>query len=359
MGKAALIAVSLVACATYAHAQQHESDAAQAFPSRPVRLIVANSSGSAPEVVGRLVGGKIADARFPVRPVRMIVGNGPGSAPDVVARLLGAKLTEAWGQSVVIDNRTGATGLIAVETLAKSAPDGHTMFLSTMTQLISTLMYERYPLATDFEPVTLVGTTPFVIVVNSALPVKSIADWVAYAKARQGQLLYGSGGQWGSSHLCLESFNAMTGLKMTHVPYKSTTTVLADLISGQIHVYCPAAPSLPAFTQGGRVRALGVTYQHTTKLVPGVPPVADTVPGFELLGWYGMNLPLRTPKEIVSRVNTDINTALKDPELQEKLLAVGAEASGTTPADFGAFLNSQTQHWRKLLKETGATAPKR
>jgi tripartite-type tricarboxylate transporter receptor subunit TctC len=296
--------------------------------------------------------------QFPARPVRMIVANGPGSAPDVVARLLGAKLSEAWGQSVVIDNRTGATGLIAVETLAKSAPDGHTMFLSTMTQLISTLMYQRYPLASDFEPVSLVGTTPFVIVVNTSLPVKTMADWIAYAKARQGQLLYGSGGQWGSSHLCIEQLNQMTGLKMTHVPYKSTTTTLADLIAGQIQVYCPAAPSMPAFMASGRVRALGVTYKQPTKLVPGVPPISDTVPGFELLGWYGMNLPLRTPKDVIARVNADINKALKDPELQEKLVAVGAEAAGSSPSEFGAFLRSQSQHWQKLLKETGGIQPK-
>jgi tripartite-type tricarboxylate transporter receptor subunit TctC len=301
---------------------------------------------------------RAAGAQFPIRPVRMIVANGPGSAPDVVARLLGAKLSEAWGQSVVIDNRTGATGLIAVETLAKSAPDGYTMFLSTMTQLISTLMYQRYPLATDFEPVTLVGTTPFVIVVPTSLPVKNMAEWIAYAKARQGQLLYGSGGQWGSSHLCMESLNSMTGVRMTHVPYKSTTTTLTDLIGGQIHVYCPAAPSLPAFMQGGRVRALGVTYKQPTKLVPGVPPVSDTVPGFELLGWYGMNLPLHTPQPIVARVNADIVKALKDPDLQEKLFAVGAEASGSTASEFGAFLKSQADYWRKLLKESGAIAPK-
>jgi tripartite-type tricarboxylate transporter receptor subunit TctC len=288
----------------------------------------------------------------------MIVGNGPGSAPDVIARLLGAKLTEIWGQSVVIDNRTGATGLIAIETLVKSPPDGHTMFLSTMTQLISTLMYQRLQLATETEAVTLVGTTPFALVVNSSLPVKSIAEWIAYAKERQGKLLYGSGGQWGSSHLCLESFNALTGLKMTHVPYKSTTTTLADLISGQIHIYCPAAPSLPAFTGGGRIRVLGVTYKQPTKLVPGVPPVSDTVPGFELLGWYGMNLPPKTPKNIVNRVSADVVKALKDPEVQEKMFTVGAEAAGNSPADFSAFLRSQTEHWRKLLKESGAIQPK-
>ena len=296
--------------------------------------------------------------QFPTRPVRMIVGNGPGSAPDTVARLLGAKLADTWGQSVVVDNRTGATGLIAVETMTKSAADGHTMALTTMTQLISTLMYQRLQLATETEAVALVGTTPFVIVVNNNLPVKNIAEWIAYAKARQGQLLFGSGGQWGSSHLCLESFNAMTGLKMTHVPYKSTVTVLADLIAGQIHVYCPAAPSLPSFTQAGRIRTLGVTYRQPTKLVPGVPPVSDTVPGFELLGWYGMNLPPRTPKDIVSRVSADIGKALRDPELQEKLFAVGAEAAGNSPGEFGTFLKSQTEHWRKLLKESGAIQPK-
>jgi tripartite-type tricarboxylate transporter receptor subunit TctC len=296
--------------------------------------------------------------QFPTRPVRMIVANGPGSAPDVIARLLGAKLTDLWGQPVVIDNRTGATGLIAIETLVKSAPDGHTMFLSTMTQLISTLMYQRLQLATETEGVTLVGTTPFALVVNASLPVKSVAEWIAYAKARQGQLLYGSGGQWGSSHLCIESFNAMTGLKMTHVPYKSTATTLADLISGQIHIYCPAAPSLPAFTAGGRIRVLGVTYKQPTKLVPGVPPVSDTVPGFELLGWYGMNLPPKTPKDIVARINADVVKALKDTELQEKMIAVGAEAAGTSPADFLKFLQGQTEHWRKLLKESGAIQPK-
>ena len=150
----------------------------------------------------------------------------------------------------------------------------------------------------------------------------------------------------------------MTGLKMTHVPYKSTTTVLTDLVAGSIHVYCPAAPSLPQFTQAGRVRVLGVTYKQPTKLVPGVPPVSDTVPGFELLGWYGMNVPPKTPKEVVARINADIVKALKDPELQEKMFAVGAEAAGNSPADFAAFLRSQTDHWRKLLKETGAIQPK-
>ena len=295
---------------------------------------------------------------YPARPVRMIVANGPGSAPDVVARLLGAKLAESWGQNVVIDNRPGATGLIAAETLARSAPDGHTLFLSTMTQLISTLMYQRHMLATEFAPVTLVGTTPFALVVSTSLPVKSIAEWIAYAKARPGQLLFGSGGQWGSSHLCIESFNAMTGLKLTHVPYTNTAATLADLIGGNIHIYCPAVPSLPVFVASGRVRPLGVTYQKPTKLAPGLPPVSDTLPGFELLGWYGMNVPLRTPPEIVARINAELVKALKNPELQERMFTVGAEAVGSSPAEFAAFLQKQTEHWAKVLRDSGARTEK-
>ncbi len=291
---------------------------------------------------------------YPARPVRMIVANGPGSAPDVIARLLGAKLAESWGQNVVIDNRPGATGLIAVELLARSAPDGHTMFLSTMTQLISTLMYQRYLLGSDLAPVTLVGTTPFAIVVSSSLPVKTISEWIAYAKARPGQLLFGSGGQWGSSHLCIEKLNAMAGLKLTHVPYANTATTLADLVGGNIHVYCPAVPSLPAFMASGRVRPLGVTYQKPTKLAPGLSPVSDTLPGFELLGWYGMNVALRTPPEIISRINAELVKALKNPELQERMFTVGAEAVGSTPAEFAAFLKKDTDHWTRVLRDSGA-----
>jgi len=291
---------------------------------------------------------------YPVRPVRMIVANGPGSAPDVIARLLGAKLAESWGQPIIVDNRPGATGLIAVELLAKSAPDGHTLFLSTMTQLIAMLMYQKYLLATELGAVTLVGTTPFAIVVAASTPVKSISDWIAYAKARPGQLLFGSGGNWGSSHLCMESFNALAGLKMTHVPYANTGAAFNDLIGGNIHTYCPAVPGTAAYTQAGRVRALGVTYQKPTKLMPGIPPVSDTVPGFELLGWYGMNVPLKTPPNIINKINAELVKVLKDPQLQERMFVVGAEAEGSSPAEFTAFLKKNTDYWTKVLRESGA-----
>jgi tripartite-type tricarboxylate transporter receptor subunit TctC len=291
---------------------------------------------------------------YPTRPVRMIVANGPGSAPDVIARLLGAKLSESWNQPVIVDNRPGATGLIAVELLAKSAPDGYTMFLSTMTQLIAMLTYQRYMLDSQLAAVTLVGTTPFAIAVSASSPAKSIAEWIAYAKARPGQLLFGSGGNWGSSHLCMESLNAMTGIKMTHVPYANTSLAFNDLIGGNIHTYCPAVPGLVSYIQSGRLRALGVTYQKPTKLLPGVPPVSDTVPGFELLGWYGMNVPLKTPPNVINQINAELVKALKNPELQERMFVVGAEAVGSTPAEFTAFLKKNTEHWTKVLNDSGA-----
>lgn len=302
----------------------------------------------------QVTGASAATATYPARPVRMIVANGPGSAPDVIARLLSAKLADSWGQSIIVDNRPGATGLIAVELLAKSAPDGHTMFLSTMTQLIAMLMYQKYLLDSELAAVTLVGTTPFAIAVSGTGQIKSINDWIAYIKARPGQLNFGSGGTWGSSHLCIESLMAMTGIKMTHVPYANTAAAFNDIIGGNIFTYCPAAPGLGPYTSTGRIRALGVTYQKPTKLLPGVPPVSDTVPGFELLGWYGMNVPLKTPQPIINKINAELVKALKDPQLQERMLAAGAEAVGSTPQEFTAFLKKNTEHWTKVLKDSGA-----
>ena len=290
---------------------------------------------------------------FPTRPVRLIVSNLPGSAPDVVARLVAAALTEVWGQQIVIDNRAGATGLIAAELTARAAPDGYTLWLNTMTQLISTLQAQRHMLAKDYAAISLVASTPFVIVVNAGLPVKTLEDWIAYAKARPGKLIYGSAGQWGSSHLCMESINKLAGIEVVHVPYKGSTLVLQDIVAGRIEAYCPAAPSLPAFAQTGRVRALAVTYQKPTPLAPGLPPVADTLPGFELLGWYGMQAPLGTPKHVVAAINAALVKVLKQPELMERLNAIGAEAVGSTSEAHASFLQRETARWEKLLKEGG------
>jgi tripartite-type tricarboxylate transporter receptor subunit TctC len=300
---------------------------------------------------------KTISQAFPVRPVRLIVANAAGSAPDIVARMVGAKLGEWWGQQVVVDNRPGATGLIAADALAKAAPDGSTLFLPTATHLISTLQAHRNLLARDFAAVALVATTPFVVVVDAALPVKTFPEWIAYARARPGQLLYGSDGQWGSNHLCMDAVNTRAGLQLDHVPYKSSALVLQDLAGGRIHAYCPAAPLLPSILQLGKMRALAITYQKPTPLAPGVPPVSDTLPGFEMLGWYGLLAPLRTPPHLVSQINGAVVKVLRDPPLQEQMIRVGAEAGGSTPAEFATFLRNETQRWEKVLRE-GTTIPK-
>lgn len=289
-------------------------------------------------------------AEFPVKPVRIVVSTTAGSGPDVVARLIGNKLTEAWGQPIVVDARPGASGLIGAETTARSSADGHTMWLGTMTTLIGTLMHQRYRMAEEFAPVGLVATTASIFAVTASLPVNSVAELIAYAKARPGQLLYGSTGQGTTPHLCMESFSAMAGVKLEHVPYKASTGVLVDLMGGQVQVTCTSALSWQSL-KGGRARGLGVTTRARSVLAPELPPVADSLPGFEMLSWLGLLAPLGTPKETISIINSAVVKVLKTAEIQERLVGVGAEAAGGTPQEFAAFLRSESARWGKILRD--------
>ena len=282
----------------------------------------------------------------------MIVAATVGSGPDILARQLGNKLTEAWGQQVVVDPRAGATGLIGAEMVARAAADGYTLWMATLTQLISTTLHGRFAMATEFAPVGLVATTTFVIASSSAVPVKSIAELVEYAKARPGQLLYGSGGDGSTSHLCMEILRRMAGIDIVHVPYKGSVIALTDMMGGQVHLNCAAAPTLQAFLKSGRVRALAVTSAGRTPLAPGLPPVAEAVPGYELTGWYGLLAPAGTPRDIIAQLNAAVVKALENRELQERLLALGAEAASSTPAQFGAFLRKETARWEQVLRES-------
>lgn len=295
-----------------------------------------------------------ADAqKYPTRPIRMVTATTPGSGPDVIARLLANRLTEALGQQIVVDNRAGASGLIGAELVARAAPDGHTLWMATMTQLISTTLHQRFVMSKSFAPVGQVASTPFVIAVSTSLPVKTINELIAYSKARPGQVLYGSGGTGTTPHLCMELFKAMTGADLTHVPYRGSAIALTEMMGGLMHSTCAAAPTAASFVQGGKVRVLGVTTRAPTKLAPGAMPIHDSVPGYELVGWYGVLAPLDTPRDIIMRVNHEIANALKQPDVQERLLAVGAEAAHTSPADFGAFLQRETVRWTRVLKEAG------
>jgi len=299
------------------------------------------------------VSGVAQAQQYPSRPIRMITATTVGSGPDVIARLLATRLTESLGQQIVVDNRAGASGLIGAELVARAAPDGHTLWMATMTQLISTTLYQRFLMSKEFAPVGQVASTPFVIAVSAGLPVKSIAELVSYSKSRPGQILYGSGGQGTTPHLCMELFKSMTGADLVHVPYKGSVIALTDMMGGQMHSTCAAAPTTTSFVQSGKVRVLGVTTREPTRLAPGVAPIADSVPGYELVGWYGVLAPLHTPKNMVDRIHREMAQVLRAPELQERLIAVGAEAAPTTPAEFGAFLQRETVRWSKVLKEAG------
>jgi len=295
--------------------------------------------------------GTAANAAYPERPIRMIIAATAGSGPDILARQIGSKLTEAWGQQIVVDARPGATGVVGAEMVAKAAPDGYTLWFATMTQLIGTTMYQRYMMSKDFAPVGMVASTAFAIAVNSALPVSNIAELIAYAKARPGQLLYGSSGQGSTSHLCMEMFRSVTGINVTHIPYRGAVPSITDMMGGQVQLSCQAVPSLPIFEKTGRLRSLGVTTLTRTIIAPNVPPIAETVPGFEILGWYGMLAPLRTPKELINKINAAVLQALKTTEVQEKLIVLGAEAAGSSPEAYGVFLKKETDRWAKLLRE--------
>ena len=283
----------------------------------------------------------------------MVTPTAAGSGSDVVARIISGKLSEALGKQVVVDNRAGAAGMLAAELVARAAPDGYTLGMTTLTQLLATVLYQRLLMDREFLPVSRVGSTPFVIVTSPTLPVKSIADLIAYAKARPGQVLYASGGQGSTPHLCTEMFNSMAGVNLTHVPYKSSILAVTELGSGQVHVLCSALPTLHATLLIAKARALGVSTRNPSKLAPGMPTIAASLPGFEMDGWYGVVAPLGTPREIVSKLNTTFAQVLNNPEVQERLLGVGAEALPSTTTDFGAFLKSEVERWSKVIKNAG------
>lgn len=297
--------------------------------------------------------GEAPSTAYPAKPIRIIIATTVGSGPDILARQIGAKLTEAWGQQIVIDPRAGASGMIGAELTANAAPDGYTLWMATMSHVIATTMYNRLLLARDFSPVTQVASTPYVIAVNASVPVNTIAELIAYAKARPGQVLYGSAGQGSTPHLCIELFKSMTGTDLVHVPYRGAAPALTDLMAGHVQLSCVAAPAVQSFARSGKVRSIGVTTRQRTALAQDVPAIAETVAGYELVGWYGLLAPLGTPRAIVDKINSEIARALKTPEVQERLVSVGAEAVESNPRAFTQFLQRETVRWGKVLKDAG------
>ena len=300
-----------------------------------------------------MIGCHVLAQQFPSRPIRMVVSGVAGSGSDVVGRVIAPRLTEVMGQQVIVDNRSGASGLIAAELIARANPDGHTVWIVTMTQLISTTLYDRHHLSRDYVPVGMMGGTPFVIVVNSGLNVKTMAEFIALAKSKPGQMMYGSSGTGTSGHLCMELLQSMSGVKFVHVPYKGSTNALTDVIAGQMPSTCFAAPTMSLITGNQKVRVLATTTRTATALAPGLPTVAEAVPGYELNSWYGMLAPPGTPRAPINRINQDITRVVTEPATRERLLAVGMEATPSPPEAFGEFLKRETARWSKVLKEAG------
>lgn len=295
---------------------------------------------------------------YPAKPIRLLALSSPGSGPDIVGRLVGQRLTAAWGQQVVVDTRPGASGIIGAEIGAKAAPDGHTLTIITSQQAIVSGMYPKLPyrLARDFEPIVLMASTPFMLAVYPPLAAHSVEELIALLKSRPGQLRFGSGGAGSPPHLCAEIFKSMTGTQMMHVPYKGVTPAMFDTVSGEVQMVFSVIPAVLSTVKAGRLRALGVTSAKRTPLVPEVPTIGETVPGYEFIGWYSLVAPAHTPARVLDKINAEMVQALKTPEFQERFAALGAEPLGSTREEAGRFIRAQMEKMRAAVAASGAKA---
>ncbi len=298
-----------------------------------------------------------ADApQYPQRPIRIIALSSPASGPDIIGRLIGQKFTEAWGQQVIVDTRPGASGIIGAEIAAKSAPDGHTLVIVTSQAVIVSVMYEKLPfnLTKDFSPISMLGSTPFVLGVHPSLPVASVRELVEYAKTKPGELRYGSGGSGSPPHLSAEIFRSMTGINILHVPYKGVTPAMMDAVAGQVQIVFSVIPAILPTVKAGRLKALAITGANRSSLVPDLPTIAETVPGYEFIGWYGLFAPARVPPVILDKLNAAILNAIKTPEFRERLATLGAEPISSTQQGLADYLQLQTVKMRKAVLDSGA-----
>jgi tripartite-type tricarboxylate transporter receptor subunit TctC len=295
---------------------------------------------------------------FPSRPIRIIVSSAPGSGPDVIARLFAPALTAALGQSIVVDNRTGAGGNIGGELAAHAAADGYTLLMATANHAIGMSLYSKlnYDLLRDFSAISQLAATPYLLVVHPGSSAKSVTELIAAAKQRPGAVNYGSGGSGSPPHLATEVFSSMSGIRLTHVPYKGVTPALADLMAGRLELVFSAVPAALPLVKSGKLRALGISSAQRSALAPEVPVIRDAVPGYEVLGWYGLIAPARTPAPVVSRLHAAAVQGLQSDELRQRLLASGAEPLGTAPAQFAGVLRAEVARWQQAVRDSGARA---
>ena len=294
---------------------------------------------------------------YPSRQIRYVVPFPAGAITDILARLIGQKLNEAWGQQVIVENRTGATGTIGSDIVAKAPPDGYTMLGGTVaTHSISSSLYSKLPYhpLKDFVPVTRLATLPNVLVVHPSMPVRTVRQFAALAKTRPGDLRFGSGGSGTTQHLSGELFNMLVGTKLVHVPYKGGNLAMIDLIGGQIELGFENAPNCMPYIKGGKLRALGVTTMTRAAALPDVPPIADSVPGYEVTSWQGLFVPASTPAAIVTKLNTEVRRIFTLPDVRDRVVGLGAEVATTSPEAFVEFIRAEMTKWEKVIKVSGA-----
>ena len=306
-----------------------------------------------------LVPGPAAAQGWPSKPVKLVVPFAAGGATDVVARLLALKLTDAWGQSVIIENRTGAGGNIGADVVAKATPDVYTLlFTSGAIVTASKHMYKNMPFDPDKDlvPITNVATGPQLIAVATTVPAKDLREFIAYAKANPGRINYGSAGIGSQTHLAAESFSYSAGVDLTHVPYKGESQALTDLMGGQIQMATPNFAAAVSFVKEGKIRALAVTSRERNPQLPDVPSASDVLPEFENAGWFGLMAPAGTPKDIIDKVQRDSAKIILADDFRARLAQIGMEPVGNTPSDFAAAIRSQSTRWAKVIQQRNIKA---
>jgi len=300
-----------------------------------------------------------ATQAWPSRPLRMIVASAPGGPSDLLARLVGPQLTEASGQPVVIDHRSGANGMIAGELTAKSEPDGHTFLLANAGFVINSVLYSKVPYdpIREFTPISLAISVPNILVVNPGVPAKTVSDLVALAKAKPATIAVASAGTGSSGHLALALFQQLSGTRMIHVPFKGGGPALADVMGGQTQAIFSISVTSYPIIKAGRVRPLAVTSLKRLNAFPDLPTVSESgFKGYEVTGWFGFVAPVKTPRPVVQRLNAAVVQSVRMPELQERLGNQGAELIGSTPEAFGAYLKSEQAKWARVIREAGIRA---
>jgi tripartite-type tricarboxylate transporter receptor subunit TctC len=297
-----------------------------------------------------------AQQDYPTKPIRIVVGVAPGGATDILARIVGAKLSENLRQQVIVDNRPGANHIIGGQLTAKSPPDGYTMQVVPEGFVINASMYAKLPFdpLRDFTAIAILALVPNVLVVHPSIPARNVKDFIAVARARPGQMNYGTSSVGSPSHMSAELLKVLAHIDYTHVPYKGQSLVMTDLVGGQLHFAFPSIPASVAFIRSGRLRALGVTTAQRATALPDVPTIQEGgVPGYEVSGWYGVIGPAGMPQALVVRINREINAILKVPEMHEQLSMQGADPRTLTPEQFGATMASDLKKWAKVVAAAG------